>query len=37
MWKLDLAQMCAKQSMKFGNQQQDVELPWITSKAEQSE
>jgi hypothetical protein len=37
MWKLELAQVCAKQNLKFGNQQQDGELPWITKKTKHLE
>jgi hypothetical protein len=37
MWKLELAQVCVRQNMRFGSQQQDEELPWIAKKAEHSE
>jgi hypothetical protein len=37
MWKLELAQVCVKQNLKFGSQQQDGELSWITKKAEHLE
>jgi hypothetical protein len=37
MWKLELAQVCAKQNLKFGSQQQDEELLWRVKKAKHLE
>jgi hypothetical protein len=37
MWKLELAQVCAKQNLKFGSQLQDGELSWIAKEEEHLE